>query len=138
MSEDDVQKFSSAFEDMQKRAQVNLLPLEKKLAQCQLGCYKDMSDGEVVHRCVRGCQAQLEAVGTRIQGEFQGVMGRVKTCEESVKQQMAPKIGAAQDTMNQMQLQQEFQEGVRQCVKQIAPMLPEVDARIKQIITQAL
>ncbi|OLQ14581.1 hypothetical protein AK812_SmicGene1256 [Symbiodinium microadriaticum] len=83
MAEDSLKTFMNSIQDMQKRVELLMLPAEKKMAQCQLKCFNDMSNADIVHRCAQGCQSQMQSVVTQVQGEFQGLIARLKTCEES-------------------------------------------------------
>ncbi|CAE7019548.1 unnamed protein product [Symbiodinium sp. KB8] len=128
----------NSIQDMQKRVELLMLPAEKKMAQCQLKCFNDMSNADIVHRCAQGCQSQMQSVVTQVQGEFQGLIARLKTCEESVKQKLAPQMERAEGAVDREKVQRDFEEGLQKCVKPLQPMVHEVEGRVKAIISQAV
>ncbi|CAE8726149.1 unnamed protein product [Polarella glacialis] len=132
---DDVQKFTKLVEDLQSRVQVQMLPSEKKMAQCALDCYNIPTDYNAVHRCVEGCQNQMQQVAKRVSGEFESLQGSVQACQQSVIKRLEPKFeNARSDPEAQKALTVEFENGARRCIKDAEPLLGEMEARVKNIL----
>eukprot|EP00931_Biecheleriopsis_adriatica_P108901 TRINITY_DN83173_c0_g1_i1.p1 TRINITY_DN83173_c0_g1~~TRINITY_DN83173_c0_g1_i1.p1 ORF type:complete len:139 (+),score=40.34 TRINITY_DN83173_c0_g1_i1:66-482(+) len=135
---EDVQRFTKSVEDLQTRVQKLMLPCEKKMARCALNCYDNMDDYTAVHKCVESCQRDMQGVAKRVSGEFDSLQNSVQACQQSVVQRLNPRMELARtDPEAQKSLQKEFEEGAKRCVKDAEPLIPDMEGRIKAILTQA-
>mmetsp|Transcript_14583 Transcript_14583/g.32198 ORF Transcript_14583/g.32198 Transcript_14583/m.32198 type:complete len:144 (-) Transcript_14583:48-479(-) len=137
--EEESKKLKAAFEEMQSRVLKAMLPVEKKAAQCTLGCYGDMSDPTAVHTCAQRCQSSLERTGKRIQNELQAMQTSVQSCQQSVMARVNPKMEMAQNEGKAQQIQKieaEFNEGITRCFKEALEQFPGVEARIQTILKE--
>ncbi len=137
--EEEAKKLQDKFGQMQGRLMKQMLPVEKRAAQCTLDCYKDMSDPDTVHNCAQRCQSSLERTGKRIQNELQAVQTSVQSCQQSVMARVNPKMDAARlEGAPQIEkVEAEFKAGITKCIKEALPQFPEVEARIQTILKEA-
>mmetsp|Transcript_40701 Transcript_40701/g.110020 ORF Transcript_40701/g.110020 Transcript_40701/m.110020 type:complete len:135 (-) Transcript_40701:179-583(-) len=129
---DEAQKFQKAVEEIQNRVQSWTLPVEKRVTQCALDCYGKFSEYQQVHKCVDGCQQDMQHISKKITGEFQALQSSVQACQQSCIKRLEPRMEEARgDQTAQQGLMKEYEEGVGRCIKDAVPLLPDMEARIK-------
>ncbi|CAJ1430941.1 unnamed protein product [Effrenium voratum] len=79
-----------------------------------------------------------QQISKKIQNELQSLQSSVQSCQQSVIQRLSPKMEEARGNSSAMNaVQTEFEEGARRCLKEAEPQLPQLEARIKKILSQA-
>ncbi|CAK9024107.1 Hypothetical protein SCF082_LOCUS16475 [Durusdinium trenchii] len=139
--EEEGKKLQQSFEEVQERLMKEMLPVEKKMAQCMLDCYKDMSDVKMVHNCAERCQRDMKTVAERVQGELQGLQRSMQSCQNSVIERLNPKMESAREEGNAKnidKIEKEFKQGVQRCMKDAQAELPDVEGRVRKLMKNAL
>merc|ERR1719373_394651 len=126
------QELSKKVEDLQGRVQTQMLPVEKKVAQCVLDCYNQRGgDYNSIHGCVEGCQQTLHQTAKKVKGEMDSLQSSVQACQQAVIKRLEPRAqDARQDPEAQKAIQHDFEQGMVQCVKETEPLLPGIEERI--------
>merc|ERR1719409_2621290 len=103
------------------------LPLEKKVAMRAVDCYNKHTDYKSVQKCLEVAQTDVQGVGKSVNGEFQALQSSIQACQQSVAQRLQPRAADAQNSPDmQTALQAEYEAGVKRCIKDAEPMLPDI------------
>ena len=131
MAEKAGKDFQSKVEAMVDRVSNAMLPVQRKGAECALGCFDTFTSYKDVGRCMENCQKPFSELGEFTNREFQQLQHSVQACAQVCSSRIGPKFEAASgNPLQQQQFQKEHEECISSCFKEAEPSLADVEARI--------